>query len=139
MIGSSLTKYRDIGLLILRLGIGAAFVVYGWPKIIGGPKFWAGLGQAMPLPGHTFWGFMGSITEFGGGILFAIGLLFRPVTALLVIQMIVALSFHLRSQPPMNEWKAWAPAFQDLIIFAAMFLIGPGRYSVDGEPLTKRS
>ena len=38
----------------------------------------------------------------------------------------------------MNEWKAWAPAFQDLIIFAAMFLIGPGRYSVDGEPLTAR-
>jgi putative oxidoreductase len=139
MIGSSLTKYRDVGLLILRLGIGGAFIAHGWPKISGGTGYWAGLGTAMPLPGHTFWGFMGAITEFGGGILFAIGLLFRPVCALLVIQMIVAISYHLRlAPPPMNTWAIWSHPFEDLVVFLGMFLIGPGRYSVDGEPLTKR-
>jgi len=138
MIGSSLTKYRDFGLLILRLGIGGAFLAYGVPKLMKGPGFWAQLGTAMPGPGHTFWGFVGSTTEALGGLLFAIGLVFRPVCALLVIQMIVALSFHLRSGPQMNTWAMWSHAFEDLIIFAAMFLIGPGRYSVDGEPLTRR-
>ncbi|PSQ93378.1 MAG: DoxX family protein, partial [Bacteroidetes bacterium QH_2_63_10] len=74
----------DLALLVLRVGIGISFVfVYGWAKISGGPGTWANLGENMALFGvtawPTFWGFMAAATEFGGGILLMLGLLFRPV------------------------------------------------------------
>ena len=40
----NLSRHRDLGLLILRVGIGAMFMFHGWPKISGGPAFWAQVG-----------------------------------------------------------------------------------------------
>ena len=51
MINPALSaRLRDVGLLILRVGLGIAFLVHGWPKITGGPKFWTGLGSVFPIP-----------------------------------------------------------------------------------------
>ncbi len=33
-------RSRDLGLLLLRLGIGAMIVSIGWPKITGGAETW---------------------------------------------------------------------------------------------------
>ena len=38
MIFRFLDKYRDIGLLILRVGIGIMFMIHGLPKLTAGPK-----------------------------------------------------------------------------------------------------
>lgn len=38
MILRSLDKYRDVGLLILRVGIGLMFMIHGFPKLFGGPE-----------------------------------------------------------------------------------------------------
>ena len=40
MVLRFLDKYRDIGLLFLRIGIGVMFIMHGLPKLIGGPEKW---------------------------------------------------------------------------------------------------
>ena len=47
MILSSLERYRDFGLLLLRIGLGAMFIWHGAPKLVGGPETWTRLGGAM--------------------------------------------------------------------------------------------
>ena len=43
-------RYRDLGLLILRLGFGAAFFWYhGYPKLVGGPAMWERIGDAVEI------------------------------------------------------------------------------------------
>lgn len=129
---SSLNKYRDFGLLIIRIGIGAMFVYHGYPKLLGGPSAWAGLGASTKYVGIHFlpvmWGFLAAITEVLGGILLALGLAFRPVCLLLLINMIVAVASHLGKGDGLGEA---AHAIEDAVVFAGLFFTGPGKYSVD--------
>ena len=41
-------RFHDLGLLLLRIGLGVVFVVHGFPKLAGGPAAWAGLGRPRP-------------------------------------------------------------------------------------------
>ena len=47
-------KQRDLGLLVLRAGIGAMFVGHGLPKLLGGPQRWTTVGEAMAYLGLDF-------------------------------------------------------------------------------------
>ena len=72
-------RFRDVGLLILRLGFGFGFVWYhGGPKLLGGPERWTGTGDAIANfglgGGFVFWGFLAALAEGLGGLLFALGL-----------------------------------------------------------------
>ena len=66
-------KWRDHGLLVIRLGMGAMFVMHGWPKMAGGSKAWTKLGHAMRHLGidfaPTMWGFAAATSELAGGAL----------------------------------------------------------------------
>ncbi len=79
MIFRQLDKYRNEGLLVLRIGIGIMFMLHGFPKLTGGPEAWTKVGGALSAIGinsaHTFMGFMAAISEFGGGLLLLLGLL----------------------------------------------------------------
>ncbi|HWR84285.1 MAG TPA: DoxX family protein [Candidatus Deferrimicrobium sp.] len=128
-----LDKYRDAGLLIARIGLGFMFAfVHGWPKLTGGPELWAKVGGAMSRFGlgfyPEFWGFMAMTAEFGGGLLLALGLWFRPALAVMVFTMFVAAVHHLASGDSLGTASH---AIESGIIFAALFLMGPGRYSLD--------
>ena len=124
-------NWMDIGLLLLRLGFGLGFFFYhGLSKLLEGPERWAGLGGSMERFGidfgHTFFGFMASFAEGVGGILIAIGFLFRPAAILLVITMFVAWYGHVvsgRGTP--------AHAFKNLWVALGLAFMGPGKYSVD--------
>lgn len=136
MILTSLDRYRDVGLLILRIGIGIAFMVHGFPKLIGGPEAWAGLAQFVGIDFFpAFFGLMAAISEFVGGILLALGLLFRPATFLMFCTMAGALTAHLGAGDDFGEY---AHALELGIVFLSLFLIGPGTYSLD-ERLTNRA
>ena len=125
-------KFRDQGLLILRIGLGIMFMYHGAPKLFGGPEFWHKLGMAMGFLGihflPDFWGFMAAFAEFAGGILLIGGLFFRPACLLLVIDMIVAMLMHLGSHQGL---AVASHAIEDGIVFLGLLLIGPGAISID--------
>jgi putative oxidoreductase len=124
-------RYRDLGLLILRLGFGLGFLWYhGGPKLFGGPERWSGTGDAIvnfgPASGFVFWGLLAALAESVGGLLFALGLFFRPVCVALTCVMIVATTNHMvtgQGTPSHSFKNAW--------LFAGLFFVGPGRYSLD--------
>ncbi len=123
-------KYRDVGLLILRLGFGLAFVWYhGLPKLMGGPEGWERTGSAMENIGiafaHPAWGLAAALSETLGGLLFAAGLFFRPVCVAMLTVMVIATIEQFTREIPAPEH-----ALKNTFVFAGMFLVGPGRYIV---------
>lgn len=133
MILTSLSKYRDVGLLLMRIGLGAMMILHGWPKLVGGPALWEKLGMAMSHLGISFfpvgWGFMAALSESLGGALLIIGFCFRPATMLLTCTMIVAATMHYKTSG--GEFLEYAWPVELAIVFASLILIGPGRFSVD--------
>jgi DoxX. len=127
-----------LGWLILRLGIGISIFLHGLPKITGGVETWTYIGSSMSIFGinfaPAFWGFMAAVAESVGGILFALGLLFRPAAILLTGTMAVALATHLAGG---DNFMVYGHALDLLIIFAASILIGAGKYSIDAKLLPK--
>jgi putative oxidoreductase len=122
-------KRRDLGLLILRVGIGAMFVGHGLPKLIGGPARWEALGRVMGNLGvevaPTFFGFMAAISETGGGLLIAAGVLWRPALLLLLTTMLVAVTKHVSDGDGFGRASHAAEA---AILFLALLFVGPGRF-----------
>ena len=131
-IFSSLSRYQSTGLLILRLGIGAMMIVHGYPKLFGGTAMWTKLGASVrPFGLHdfpAFWGFMAAFAETVGGLLFLVGFIFRPACLLLLITMSVASAQHLRTGDGLG---GASHAIELAVLFLAMFIIGPGKYSID--------
>jgi putative oxidoreductase len=123
-------KY-DLGLLILRLGLGIMFIFHGAPKLFGGPELWSKIGGAMGNFGihflPEFWGFMAAIAEFGGGIALILGVLFQPMMLILVINLIVAASSHFARGQGLS---GASHAIEDGIVFLSLIFIGPGKYTL---------
>lgn len=137
----------DLGLLILRVIVGLVLVGHGTQKLFGWfgghglkatAQFFGGMLRLRPAP---FWAFMGGLTEAGGGLLLALGLL-SPLGSLgIIAAMLMASKAH---------WpKFWASegglemAFINLVAALALAFTGPGQYSLDNliglqlpEPLT---
>ena len=79
----------DIGLLILRLVVGLILAGHGAQKLFGwfgGPGLQGTTGwlRQLGLRPAPFWAFMAGLSEFGGGLLLALGLL-NPLGSLGII------------------------------------------------------
>ncbi|GAB3825517.1 DoxX family protein [Hymenobacter jeollabukensis] len=127
-------RYADLGLLLLRLGLGVMMVVHGYPKLMGGPEKWTALGGEMRHLGINFapaaWGLAAAIAETIGGQLLALGLLFRWACGALLITMLVAAVSHLAVGEGFGDYSH---ALENGIVFLGLLLIGPGKYSVDQQ------
>lgn len=127
-----------LGWLIFRVGIGISIFLHGFPKITGGTEMWTAIGGSMAVFGidfaPAFWGFLAAVSESVGGLLFALGLFFRPAAIMLTGTMIVALSTHLAAG---DSFMVFGHALDLLIVFAASILIGAGKYSFDAKFLPK--
>lgn len=128
---SNLGNYKNFGLLIIRIGLGIMFIYHGFPKLEGGVKTWTNLGHATSAVGiHVWpmvWGLLSACVETFGGFLVIIGLLFRPVCLLLMINLIVAALFSYHQGGLMDA----SHAIEDAVMFAGLLFVGPGKYSVD--------
>jgi putative oxidoreductase len=127
--------HRDIGLLIIRVGIGASMLIFhGYGKITGGTALWEKLGSNMNSIGidvyPVFWGFMAAFSESICSLLIMTGLLFRPATVLLVVTMIVAVLRHLTLPEGAAGagWSGASHALELLAIYIGLFFLGPGRF-----------
>jgi putative oxidoreductase len=131
-VWSSLSKHADLGLLVVRVGIGGMFMGHGLPKLLGGPEQWSNIGKAMGNLGldfaPAFWGFCAGLAEFGGGALLALGLWTRPACLALAFTMLVASLKHVLGG---DGFTRSSHAIEAAILFLGLILIGPGRYSLD--------
>lgn len=132
----------NLGLLILRLGLGIQFILHGWPKISGGADKWAKLGESMSIVGidfaHSFWGFMAAFAEFGGGVLLLIGLFVRPASALMAFTMLIASARHWHdsmNDPEVHSakdiWMSGSHALELCVVLLALYFLGSDKYSLD--------
>lgn len=126
------TQYTNIGLLILRIGLGISFMFHGYPKLLGGPEMWEEVGTAMQVIGidfaPVFWGFMAGITELFGGLFLLLGLFFRPALILLITVMAVAAASHVEAG---DSFSALSHSIELAIVFISLLFMGPGKHSLD--------
>lgn len=126
--------YRSLGLLVLRIGIGLAFMLHGWPKLAGGAEYWEAVGKAMEVVGiayaPAFWGFLAGFAETVGGLLLVLGLCWRPACLMLLATMLIATANHINGGDSFNDYSH---ALEAAILFFALFFIGPGKHSLDNK------
>ena len=121
---------NNLGLLLIRIGVGLVVVYHGYPKLMGGEAVWADLGSIMSTLGITFfpvaWGFAFAAIQFIGGLLFLFGVFFRGATFFLFLNMlIVTLVTFLQNGLPSTAYP-----FMLTMIFLGMLLLNEGRYAV---------
>lgn len=122
----------SIGLLLLRVAMGAAFMFHGWPKIQD-PMHWMGEHGA-GIPGQLQ--AAAAVSEFGGGLALILGLL-TPLAALgIACTMATALGMvHLRMGHSFVASAPGQPSYELAAVYLAaailFVLIGPGKLSLD--------
>ncbi len=125
-------KAKDLGLLLLRVGIGLIFIRYGYFKIVGGPEKWLWLGSKMSHLGITFvpvlWGFIAAASEFIGGIMLVVGLGTRIAAFFMGCVMAVAVVMHFSQG---DGFSGYAHALSLLIVFLSIFISGGGACSIE--------
>jgi putative oxidoreductase len=121
------------GLLVLRLAVGAVFVMHGGQKIfVIGPRNIAGFLGPMGFPLPMVWAIVLMLTEFLGGVALILGIFTRYAAALLAIVMLVAISVvHLK-----NGFFLPRGFEYTLVLLAAnlaLILSGPGALALGGR------
>jgi putative oxidoreductase len=126
-----LAKYREAGLLLIRVSIGLLFILYTAPTLIGGPKAWAHFGAGaghFGLHSHfQLWGLLGALLGCLGGVLMIFGLFFR-IGVLLVLALAIG---HAIAVEKGTGFRVALPSIEMCFVLAGMLFIGPGKYSVD--------
>ncbi len=121
------TPDANIGILILRVFIGAAMMTHGCQKVFGGMEKFTGFVTSLGVPAPQFMAWLAAGSESLGALLLAIGLLTRPAAFMILCTMGVAVFGALGGQPFSKQEMAWL-----YLIPALMFLLkGAGKWSLD--------
>ena len=123
-----LFKKPKLGLLLLRVLLGAIMVAHGFPKLKGGSDAWESLGSQLAPLGITFfpvaWGFLAALAEFMGGLLLIFGIYIRVAACALLGVMAVATWYHINAGDKFYEVSH--PLALGCVFLALMF-IGSGK------------
>lgn len=125
-------RAKDLGLLVLRVGIGLIFIKHGYPKLMGGQEKWIWLGNQMVHVGITFapsfWGLMAAVAECIGGVLLVLGLATRLAAFLMADVMIIAMLMHVNQG---DSFTTYSHPMSLLVVFVSLLISGAGAYSLD--------
>ncbi len=136
MWGRSNSPTKDLGLLALRLTAGGLLVGHGAQKLFGafggyGPEGTGGWLESLGFRPGKPWAYLAGASEFGSGLLMALGFL-HPVGAISAYgPMVMAWATVHRGKP---IWTTSGGAELPLMYLAAataLSLTGPGQYSLD--------
>jgi putative oxidoreductase len=121
-------KLKPLGLLVLRVALGASFLFHGYPKL-SDPAHALKLFQGYGLPGYVAY-ISGTLEVFGGGLLIA-GLFTRGAALLLAIETALVLG---RSVVPSTGIYSFGRYETPLLLGAmalALVTTGAGAISID--------
>jgi putative oxidoreductase len=120
--------------LVLRIVVGSIFLAQGVRKLFGKRDAPFGRGgltamiEAKRLPSPPLLALLASIVEFSGGILLLSGLLTRLALIPLMTILLMAVLVFKRSD---GFYGGWDWPYSVLGSSVALFILGPGRYSLD--------
>jgi putative oxidoreductase len=127
---------RSIGVLIVRLVVGGLLAGHGAQKLFGwfggsGLEGTAGWLESLRLRPATVWARIAGASEFGGGILTALGFLnpLGPIAAMGAMSMAWA-KVHLGNPVWTTKGGAELP-LTNIAVLSALTLAGPGKLSLD--------
>lgn len=122
---------REFGFLILRVAVGALFILIGANKLMAGPDVWTKVGSALGQFGityfHTFFGLVAALTEVAGGLFFLLGFFTRISALMIGFTMVVATVLKLNTA---TFTEAISPMTM-LVIMVCFLFAGGGPYSLD--------
>ncbi|BBX87507.1 DoxX family protein [Mycolicibacterium aubagnense] len=132
---------QDLGLMVLRVGLGAWLVVHGLQKAFG---WWGGQGlngyeHALAAAGFQHAGiltYLATGAQIGAGVLLVLGL-FTPVAAAVALCYLVnALAVEVAAQPVHGYFPYFLPEGHEylvtmIVLAAGLTLTGPGLYGFD--------
>jgi putative oxidoreductase len=127
-----LAKYRETGLLIMRVSLGVVFIILLGPVLLGGAARWANFGSGVRNLGlhshYQIWGFFGALCGCAGAALMIFGLFFRPgVLLVLLITFVHVLGLVSRAE----SLRPALAVIELALILLGLLFVGPGKYSVD--------
>jgi putative oxidoreductase len=117
-----------VGLLLLRLVVGAVFILHGWPKIQN-PTGWMGPSADMPGVLQA----LAAVAEFGGGAALVLGLL-TPLAALGIACTMATAIYKVHWNDPFVGAPGKPSKELAAVYLAAallFLLLGPGLLSLD--------
>ena len=127
-----LAKYREAGLLLMRVALGVLFIVLTGPVLLSGPSRWGNFGSAIRSLGigsnYQVWGFLGALAGCIGGALMIFGLFFRPgILLVLAITLVHAVGAFDGG----GTVRGNLAAIELCAMLVGLLFVGPGKYSVD--------
>ncbi|MCK6371464.1 MAG: DoxX family protein [Gammaproteobacteria bacterium] len=122
----------DSGKLVLRLALGALFLLHGIAKLRNGIGGIVGMVEGAGLPGAAAYGvYLGEVL---GPLLVIAGWYARIGAGLIAVTMLVAIGLAHRDEIfLLGPTGGWALELQGMFLFSALALalLGPGRYAVN--------
>jgi putative oxidoreductase len=130
----------ELGLLIIRVAVGASLFWYGLQKFLGGQEALAAVGSnvsklGIAVPTDTvlplFFGIMAALVQSLGGALLVVGFAMRTAVAALLFVMLVALATAYDQSG--GSFQSWGYPLIMVTTLLGLLFTGPGRLSIQKD------
>lgn len=125
--------YGDFAPLVLRLVLGLAFIVHGYPKLFNREARigTAGWFDSIGIRPGKFWIVVSGVAEFFGGVALILGFYTQIAAALIAINMLVAMWKAKWGKTGFTAQGGWELDLAYLAMAAALIFLGAGAWGID--------